>query len=457
LSHQFYSNLIMKNVLIAGAGKSSTSLINYMLRHSETENWNVTVIDSNLEAIEEKLQGHKNGKAVVLDINDTEARRAQVQQSDIVLSVMPPHLHFLLAQDCLVYKKHLITSSYISEDILALNDQAAAEQLLFMCEMGCDPGIDHMSTAKLIDEINAEGGDISSFISCCGGLVAPESDTNLWHYKISWNPYNVVTAGQAGAMWFENERVIRKEYKDLFNYEGAIEVEGFKDLAYYPNRDSIKYKNVFNQPNLHTFVRATVRYKDYMIGWSKVVDLKLTNIDDEVDLTKQLSYKDWVANTNNIAKAELDEVLKAKYNFNEKTFELFNELGLLSNEIISIKDVSKTSSAKILQDLIERKWKLQDEDKDMIIMQHLVKYELGGRLKEYESTLVVIGEDRINSAMAKTVGLPMAILGHKILDETFSTEHINGVKMPIQKEVYSLVLPLLEQEGIKFVEHEKSL
>ncbi len=445
----------MKNILIAGAGKSSTSLIQYMLQHSEAQQWKVTVMDAHLEAIEEKIQHHPNGTAVAVDIHNEAERKQLVKKADIVLSVMPPHLHYLLALDCLEAGKHLITSSYVSEDIRALDGRASEQQLLFMCEMGCDPGIDHMSTAKIFDHIHEQGGEILSFKSCCGGLVAPESDTNKWHYKISWNPHNVVTAAQAGAIWYEDNKVIQRDYKDIFKYPGAFHIDGLEDLAYYPNRDSLKYKDIFNVPGINTFVRATLRHKDFMHGWQKIVDLNLTNEHDSHD-AGSLTYRSWIAAVNRIAPDELEKVLTEQYGFDALAFGLFRELGLLSDTPVSTEQES-ISSAGILQRVIEKAWKLEETDKDMIVMQHLVTYTLKEETIEHESSLIVKGENRLQSAMAKTVGLPMAILAHKILDGTIDTTAIHGVQIPIRKEIYSVVLPLLEAENIKFIDKEKVL
>lgn len=444
----------MKNILIAGAGKSSTSLIRYMLQHSEANNWKVTVMDAHRDAIEEKTQHHPNSIAAAIDIHNETERKALVARADIVLSVMPPHLHYLLALDCLESGKHLITSSYVSEDIKALDDRAREQQLLFMCEMGCDPGIDHMSTAKIFDHIHEQGGEITSFKSCCGGLVAPESDTNKWHYKISWNPYNVVTAAQSGSVWYEDNAVVQRAYQDIFKYPGAFHIDGLENLTYYPNRDSLKYKDIFNVPTINTFVRATLRHKDFMHGWQKIVDLKLTD-DTDSHATENLTFRGWIAAVNQLEEANLEQVLTTRYGFDDLAFELFNELGLLSDTAVSTES-AHISSARILQQVIEKAWKLEETDKDMIVMQHLVTYTLQGETIEHESSLIVKGDNRLQSAMAKTVGLPMAILAHKILDGTVDTGIIHGVQLPISKEIYNVVLPLLEAEHIAFIDKERA-
>lgn len=438
----------MKNILIAGAGKSSTSLIRYMLDHSIANHWSVTVMDASLQAIEEKTQKHPNATAAVIDIQDHATRKGLVATADIVLSVMPPHLHFLLAQDCLALGKHLITSSYVSEDIKSLHEEAQAKQLLFMCEMGCDPGIDHMSTAKIFDELQEAEAIITEFRSYCGGLVAPESDDNLWHYKVSWNPHNIVTAAKAGAIWLENGTEKTRPYEAIYSHPGSFQIKGLDGLVSYPNRDSLKYKEIFQTPSIQTFERATLRHENYMHGWSKIVDLKLTDETVIIPISG-LTYKQWLAQAAGTTTDELVKVLVQKYKFNDLTFALFNELNLLSDELIS-ETVTAMTSAQIIQQVIEKYWKLEEGDKDMIVMQHLVNYEQGAQKKLHESSLIVIGKDRLQTAMAMTVGLPMAILGHLILDGKIHTEQINGVQIPIQPNIYNQVLPLLEKEGIVF-------
>lgn len=444
----FFLIRVMKNILIAGAGKSSTSLIRYMLLHSETEQWLVTVMDSNMEAILEKTDGHPNGKAAVINIMDQSERQALVANADIVLSVMPPHLHFLLAQDCLQFNKHLITSSYVSEDIKSLHQAAQTQNLLFMCEMGCDPGIDHMSTAKIFDEIHQKGGVIKTFRSYCGGLVAPESDNNLWHYKVSWNPHNIVHAAKLGAVWLENNQIQERTYEQIFHNPGAFNIKGLSNLSAYPNRDSLKYKEIFHIPQIETFERATLRHENYMHGWAKVIDLNLTD-ETKVYTIENSTYKQWLAQHTGVAVADLENVLTEQYQFTQLTFDLFNEIGLLSDDLIPTTG-TEVNASQILQAVIEKYWKLADDDKDMIVMQHLVNYTLNGTEHLHESSLIVIGEDRLQTAMAKTVGLPMAILAHLMLNNKIDTTLINGVQIPIQQPIYEQVLQLLEKQDILF-------
>lgn len=434
--------------MIAGAGKSSSALIKYLLDHSVGNNWKVTIIDANIDTIIAKTQNHPNSIALDIDILDSVSRQNEVKNSDIVLSILPPDLHYLLAEDCLIFNKHLITSSYTSDAITALHEKAKAKKLLFMNEMGADPGIDHMSTAKIIDEITQEGGKITSFRSFCGGLISKKSDNNPWHYKVTWNPHNIVHAGKAGAVWLENGQTKSLQYRALYDKNKTITIDG-EEYGYYPNRDSLHYKSLFNIPYIKTFERATLRHPDFIEAWNYIIKLNLTQ-EDKVFDTNNLSFKDWVLQQNGMA--SLSDLLKAiNLRKSSKAYDLLYWLGIFDLHVIN---KGKLNSAQILQKIIETKWRLLDTDKDLLVMYHETVYELAGESILHTTALHVEGDNVIMSAMAKCVGLPMAILAHKILDGKVNTDLINGVRIPIDKEIYDLVLPELEHQGIIFKEKE---
>ncbi|MEJ7913600.1 MAG: saccharopine dehydrogenase C-terminal domain-containing protein, partial [Chitinophagaceae bacterium] len=257
----------MKKILLFGAGKSATVLIDYLLRHSLSENWMLTLVDANILLAKSKIGHALGGRAVSFDINNDSERRSHISRADIVISLLPPALHFLVAKDCLSHKKNLLTASYIDASMKELEVNIKESGLLFLCEMGLDPGIDHMSAKKLIDSIHEEGGKIVSFMSHCGGLVAPRSDSNPWHYKISWNPRNVVMAGKNGAVFKQNGVVISLTYKDLFSEKRFVKMQQGEDLCWYPNRDSLPYMSVYGLEDCPTFIRTTLRHPDFMYGW----------------------------------------------------------------------------------------------------------------------------------------------------------------------------------------------
>ncbi len=410
----------------------------------------VVIMDANAEMIAEKLNGHPKGTAAVIDIHDESARQNLVKNADIVLSLMPPDLHFLLAKDCLKFKKNLITSSYVSDQLKELHEEAQKAGILFMCEMGLDPGIDHMSANAIIHGVQRIAGSLQSFKSYCGGLVAPESDNNPWHYKISWNPRNIVLAGKQGAVWLENGKQQEAVYEQLFATNKKIKVADVGSLAYYPNRDSLKYLDLYSLPDVKTFMRATLRYPAFMKAWDVVIKSGLTLETDEFEVSN-ISYADWIAQkTGKANDAELRTNFMKAFSVDEKEMKQLDWLGIFENRRIN--GTGKMASADILQSLLEEKWKMKALDKDMVVMQHQIEYERKGVLVKLTSTMVVIGESRQHSAMAKTVGLPMAILAKKILLDEINIKNISGVQIPVMQEVYVPVLKELKKNGIEFME-----
>jgi saccharopine dehydrogenase-like NADP-dependent oxidoreductase len=439
----------MLTVLIAGAGKSSAHLIDYMLLNAK-QKWRVIVMDSNPEMIAEKLNGHPKGEAAVLNIMDDGPRQNLVKNADIVISVMPPDLHYLLAKDCIKYKKHLITSSYVSDTIKVLDEEARKAGIMMMCEMGLDPGIDHMSANAIIHGVQRIAGSIQSFKSYCGGLVAPESDDNPWHYKISWNPRNIVLAGKDGATWLENGKELELKHLQLFAGSRKIKVGDMGAFAYYPNRDSLKYLDLYSLPDIKTFMRATLRHPAFMKGWNIVIKGGLVEEKDAF-MVDNSSYADWTAWKMGVANdQDLRQKFKTQYEADEKEMKQMEWLGLFENRRIN--GSGKMSSAAILQSLIEDKWRMRALDKDMVVMQHQVEYERKGTTIKLTSEMVVIGDNRHHSAMSKTVGLPMAILAKKILLQEISTKNLTGVRIPVMPEVYVPILKELKKNGIEFVE-----
>jgi saccharopine dehydrogenase-like NADP-dependent oxidoreductase len=439
----------MLTVLIAGAGKSSSHLIDYMLSNAK-QKWRVIIMDSNPEMIAEKLSGHPKGEAAVIDIKDEAARQALVKQSDIVLSLMPPDLHYLLAKDCIKYKKNLITSSYVSDEVKALHEDAKNAGVTFMCEMGLDPGIDHMSSNAIIHGVQRIAGAILSFKSYCGGLVAPESDDNPWHYKISWNPKNIVLAGKQGAIWRENGKIQESNYDHLFASSKKIKVEHVGPLGYYPNRDSLKYLDLYNLQEVKTFMRATLRHPSFMKGWNIVIKAGFIN-EQDTHFVDNISYADWAAKATGLTNNEtFREQFKKQVDADDKEMKQLDWLGLFDNRRIN--GTGNMSSAQIFQTLLEEKWKMKALDKDMVVMEHHIEYERRGAIVKLISTMVVTGESRQHSAMSKTVGLPMAILAKKILLDEISTKNILGVNIPVMPEVYVPVLKELKKNGIEFTE-----
>jgi saccharopine dehydrogenase (NADP+, L-glutamate forming) len=419
----------LKTIVLFGAGKSATVLIDYLLAESAANKWKFIIADVNRDQILSKTNNAAFAEAVELDINDETERGKLIEKAHVVISMMPPALHFLIAKDCVEYRKHLLTASYLDAKMKSLQDEINNRKLLFLCEMGLDPGIDHMSAMKLIDEIKTQGGVITSFKSHCGGLVAPESDNNPWHYKISWNPRNVVLAGKAGAVYKEDNLVINKPYETLFNQCAEVDIAGLGKLAAYPNRDSLSYIPVYKLGKANTFIRTTLRHPAYCKGWDAIVKAGLCD-ENAVLITDGLTFKKW---------SESITPLITKSNRS-----LLDFLGLF--EDILVPEASK-SSADILQYLLETKLVMESVDKDMIVMQHEIEYELDG-----VNHSIVKGEDNLRTAMAKTVGLPLGIAAKLILDGDLKQR---GLHLPTSKNIYLPVLAELEKMDVIFKEVKK--
>ncbi len=433
----------MKHILLFGAGKSATVLIDYLKDISTDKQWKVTVAENDLALAQSKVGEHEFAKALQLNIEDDLKRKALIQSADIVISMMPPALHYLIALDCIEYKKDLLTASYVDEKVKQEASKIKDAGILFLCEMGLDPGIDHMSAMQMFDDIKKQNGKIISFKSHCGGLVAPENDDNPWHYKISWNPKSVVLAGKAGAMFKENKEIRNTNYELLFHGCNEIEINQLGKLSYYPNRDSINYMQLYHLEDAETFIRTTLRYPEFCKGWQAIIDFKLTDEEKKYD-TNKLSLASFFQQhfklhhfDNALQTIESNDLLKNQ----------FENLGLHDDRMLI--DKGFCSAADVLQFIIETKWALQKNDKDMIVMLHEIEYEVNGQKFKVNSELIVKGENNVHTAMAKTVGLPLGIAAKLILEEKIKE---TGLHIPVLASIYEPVLQELKTFGIRFNE-----
>ena len=443
----------MRNILIIGAGRSATSLIRYLLGKSEKENLFITIADLSLAAAQKYAMGHPNAKGMSLDISNKKQRNQAIQESDLVISMLPARFHIKVAKDCLKFAKHLVTASYISKEMQALNKEVIAKGLVFMNEIGLDPGIDHMSAMQIIDRIRDQGGEILLFESFCGGLIAPESDDNIWNYKFTWNPRNVVLAGQGGAAEFIQEgRFKYIPYHRLFRRTEFINIEKYGKFEVYANRNSLKYQSVYGLDNILTLYRGTIRRVGFSKAWNMFVQLGMTDDTYTIPDSENLSYREFINLF--LAYSPTDSVeLKLRYALkidqDDLMWEKLEELDIFNEEkTIGIKNATP---AMALQKILEDKWTLAPEDKDMIVMYHKFGYELNGEKHQIDSHMTLIGEDQTHTAMAKTVGLPVAIAAIKILNGEITSP---GVQLPIAKEVYEPILKELEEKGIVFMEEK---
>jgi saccharopine dehydrogenase-like NADP-dependent oxidoreductase len=443
----------MRKILIIGAGRSASSLIQYLLSKSVSENLQLTIADLSLELAQKKAQNHPNATPIQLDIKNTEQRQTEIQKADIVISMLPAFMHIEIAKDCITLNKNLATASYISPEMQALDAQVKEKGLVFMNEIGLDPGIDHMSAMKVIDSIRSAGGKMILFESFCGGLVAPEYDNNLWNYKFTWAPRNVVLAGQGGVSKFIQEGKYKYiPYNKLFRRTEFMTVEGYGKFEGYANRDSLKYKSIYGLDDVLTLYRGTLRRVGFSKSWNMFVQLGMTDDSYIMENSETMSYRDF---TNSfLAYHPTDSVeLKLRHYLridqDDVLWDKLVELDLFNpNKIIGLKEATP---AQILEKILTDKWTLQPEEKDMIVMYHKFGYELNGEKKQIDSTMVCIGEDQTYTAMAKTVGLPLAMAALQILNGNIKTP---GVQLPINKEVYAPILKELEEYGVVFTEKE---
>jgi len=501
----------MKTILLFGAGKSATVLIDYLLENSIRENWKIVVADADLKLAQSKIGGAIRAVAVSFDINDREERANAIRHADIVISMLPADLHIKVAESCLEAGKNLLTASYTDEPIKKLRSKIESKKLLFLYEMGLDPGIDHMSAMKIIDEIHGLGGTVTSFESHCGGLVAPESDDNPWHYKISWNPRNIIMAGKAGAHFREKGVEKKLDYEQLFSADRIVENPGIGFWSWYPNRDSHSFTGLYGLENAPTFIRTTLRHPDFMFGWKNIIDLKLTDetLQYQTD-GKSLQqvfkehmdkngFSEWLneklterfAETKsmmenlmqlmdaeseaveegtkmpesfmaadekgNIEEVEIDRVksraaayLAHKMHEANLTLKQLFFLGLDDQDTIVGKGLC--SAADILQFAAEKKLALRPYDKDMIVMLHEIGFSVNGHPSTVKSSLVVKGENNLHTAMAKTVGLPLGIAAKHILNGKIK---LTGLHIPTSKEIYEPVLAELAAYDVQFREERK--
>jgi len=443
----------MRTVLIIGAGRSASSLIQYLLNKSVEENLHLIIGDLSLESARNNTNNHPNATAISLDIFDQNQRNEAIQKATIVISMLPAHLHIEVAKDCIFYKKNLVTASYISDAMQELDVLAKENNLIFMNEMGLDPGIDHMSAMKVINEIRARGGKMLLFESFCGGLVAPESDTNLWNYKFTWAPRNVVLAGQGGTAKFLQEGTYKYiPYCNLFRRTEFLEVEGYGKFEAYSNRDSLKYLDVYGLNEVLTLYRGTIRRVGFSKAWNMFVQLGMTDDSYIIESSEKMSYRQFINSflpyhpTDSV---EIKMRLILKIDQDDIMWDKLLELDLFNpNKKVGLKDATP---AQILEKILKDSWTLQPKDKDMIVMYHKFGFELNGKKQQIDSKMVCLGEDQKFTAMAKTVGLPVAIATLLILNGKIKTP---GVQLPIREEVYLPILKELEEYGVIFMEDE---
>lgn len=438
-----------KNILIIGAGRSSSYLIKYLVEHAQQQQWKIRVGDLSLESAKQKVANHPFAEAIKFDSNDKQLRETSIQQADLVISMLPAHMHITIANDCLRFKKNFITASYVSKEMQEMHDEVKKSGVLFLNEIGVDPGIDHMSAMKVINELRDKKIKLEGFETFTGGLIAPVSDDNPWHYKFTWNPRNVVLAGQGGVKFLHHGEYKYIPYHRVFSRIEILHMDEYGEFEGYANRDSLKYREIYGLQDIKTMYRGTLRKPGFCKAWDILVQLGMTDDSFSMEDTQNMTYRDFT-NSFLIYRKNDSVDLKLAYHcgirLDSPTMERLRWLGIFDNTKVGIPNATP---AQILQRILEQKLALKPEDKDMIVMLHKFDFTLNGKKMQIQSSLCVEGDDPIYTAMAKTVGLPVAIAAKLVLQNKISSK---GVAIPIHKEIYEPVLKELENFGIHLKE-----
>ena len=444
----------MPRILLLGAGRSASSLLHYLLRQAPADNLQLTVADVNPAHLVPVLAAHSQyAQGVPFDIQDASLLEELVGGHDIVISMLPAMFHLPVAQACLRHRRHLVTASYVSAEIRALHEEAVQADILLMMECGLDPGLDHMSAMRAIEAIRGEGGRLTSFKSYCGGLLEPASEgENPWRYKFTWNPRNVVLAGQGTAQYLENGRPRFIPYQQLFARTQRLTVPGAGELEGYANRDSLSYRAPYGLDDIPTILRGTLRRPGYCAAWLALVRLGLTDDSIRLGNPATMTWPELLeAYLPAPAAPHFDLPLRLAHYLHlapdSPEMGRLHWLGLFSERPVGIADVTP---AQLLEKLLTEKWALGPHDRDQIVMQHLFEYELNGTTHQRTSSLVVSGDDPVHTAMAKTVGLPLGMLVRRLARGLVAQR---GVVIPVEADLYEPILDELATDyGIEFVE-----
>ena len=438
----------LKNILIIGAGKSSPALVSYLNQQANAFDWQITIADKNLGLLHKISHNQTHVEITGLDVLDEEARDAIVQKADLVLSMVPARFHPLVLESCIKAVVDLITPSYQSKEMLALQPEVTQAGILVLNEMGLDPGIDHMSAMKVINQIKQKGYKITCFESFTGGLMAPGSDNNEWKYKFSWNPRNVVMAGQGGTVRFlHNGKYKYIPYNRLFRRTERINIEGYGSFEGYANRDSLQYIDKYKLQGTETIYRGTLRRPGFCRAWDMFVQLGATDDSYIMEGSEDMTYRDFINSFlpyNPYDSVELKFMHYLRIDQDSDLKEKLFELEIFSNKKIGLKNATP---AQILEHILLQKWTMQPKDQDMVVMWHKFFYHNVKERLQQTSSMVVQGKNSDETAMAKTVGLPMGIAAKLVLQGKIN---LKGLQLPVVREIYQPVLQELEHYDIKF-------
>lgn len=440
----------MKSIVVLGAGRSTSALIEYLATHSDAAQWHLHVVDQDAETLQAKCAPYPSVEAHTADLSQESIRNSWIDQADVVVSMLPAMMHPDVARACLRMGKHLVTASYASEEMKALDSQAREKGLIFLNECGVDPGIDHMSTMEILEKIRQKGGEITSYESFCGGILAPESPSNPWQYKFTWNPRNVVMAGAGGAVKFIQEGLYKFiPYHKLFRRTEFLTIPGYGRFEGYANRDSLKYISEYGLDGIPTMYRGTLRRPGFCRAWDVFVQLGATDDSYRMEGVARMTHRSFI---NSFLAYHISDSVELKLMHylqipqDSELIEMFEWLGLFAEEPVGL---SSGTPAQVLQHILEKKWTMTSADTDMLVMWHRIYYTLQGQKFRLESSMVCKGNSAQNTAMAFTVGLPVAMATRLV---TLGLIQERGVLLPMRKEVYAPILAELAEWGIRFDE-----
>ena len=448
----------MKQLLVLGAGQSASFLVAQLLEDAESEDWFVTVGDLDLELARRCVGAHPRGDAVRFDVNDAGLRSTQIEHADVVINMLPAAYQDLVAWDCVAHGRHMLSVSYRNQTVRDLDMDAKRKGVLLLCEMGLDPGIDHMSAISLIRRLEGDGGRIVGFCSYGSGIPAPEQNHNPLRYVITWDPRNVVMAGFEGAQYMEDGNIKIVPFHQVFHHTWAVDVEGVGKLEAYANRDSMSYMQSFGLEHVRTMIRGTLRYPGWSETWAQIVRLGLPTETLRIPELADRSYADVVKMflPLNISGAPVEQRV-ARFLRISPTGTIMDNLrwlGLFSDERIGC---TGDTSAAMLVHLLKNRLPLTRGTRDMVVLVHEldVEYPDGDRAAErIRSTLVVEGEPDGFTAMSRTVGLPVAIATRLLLSGELS---LTGTLIPTHPSIFAPVLREIKQAGLLLTETTRPL
>ncbi len=442
----------MKQILILGAGRSTTILIDHLLKICPKRGWGLTLGDLSLEMAQEKIQGHDWARAIAFDIHNREQRAEEIGRVDLVISMLPAMFHPLVAETCADLGKNMLTASYVSDEVRQFNTKAKAKGLLFLMECGLDPGIDHMSAMRVLDKIRGEGHELTGFETFTGGLLDPASCMdNPWEYKFTWNPRNVVLAGSGTVKFIQEGRYKYIPYHRLFRRTELIHLPGHGFFEGYANRDSLKYLDVYQLRDIRTLFRGTLRRPGFCKAWNIFIQLGATDDSYEMEGVRNMTHRQFINSflsydPRNSVELKLAHYMKLDLD-SEEMFKL-KWLGMFEEEPIGL---DRGTPAQILEHILKKRWTMTSEEKDMIVMWHKFDFLVDGKPKQMQSHMVLSGQDPVRTAMSQTVGLPLAIAAELMLEGRLDA---TGVQIPTLPTIYAPILEQLEPYGIKFEERE---